>query len=465
MIAILASMLLATVDPCAPVQPAAVHDPGSAAAYRKVGDAERSAGSPQTAAMAYRSALARDPSDAASRRALRDLCREAGGPFQRGIAHMEAGDLRGAIAAFREARADGPDPSAALVEGVCHYELGQDGDARAALSEAAAAPAHREAAEFYLGLIALRDGNTGEAARLLDSAAANPGFAPAASDLARLARRSGKLVFSALAESGWDSNAQLAPGGTPLSTSSDGSLGATLTGLYRPQGESGPYLRATGLYRGQARFGDLDFGGVSGAAGWQLGHADRGLLGEYNYDYRLLGGSSFLSAHRLLVGGWLPAGPLTLGASYFARFESYPAALYAPFSGTLQRTEGTVALGVGRRGRLTLGYHFARDGVEQSELSWSEHGPGAELRIGLAPRWRLGISTAVSLRGYDAVDPTLNLKRSDTYLDAVALVEWDVADRFTLRLSLDGRKAFSNATPFDYVRVAPTLGIAYVFGM
>ncbi len=465
MIAILASMLVAAVDPCAPVQPAAVRDPGGAAAYRKVGDAERSAGSPETAAMAYRSALARDPSDAASRRALHELCREAGGAFQRGIARMDAGDLRGAIAAFREARAQSPDPSAALVQGVCHYELGEDGEARAALREAASAPAHREAAQFYLGLIALRDGDSGEAARLLDSAAANPGFAPAASDLARLARRSGKLVFSLLAESGWDSNTQLAPGGTPISTSSDGSLGATATGLYRPRGESGPYLRATGLYRGQARFSDLDFGGVSGAAGWQLGHADRGLLGEYNYDYRLLGGSSFLSAHRLLAGGWVPAGPLTLGASYFARFESYPAALYAPFSGTLHRAEGTVALRLGRSGRLALGYHLARDGVERSELSWTEHGPGAELRVALAPRLRLGINAAVSLRDYDAVDPSLNLKRSDKYLDAVALMEWDVGARFTVRFSLDGRKAFSNAAAFDYVRIAPTLGIAYIIGM
>jgi len=465
MIAILASMLLAAAHPCAPVEPAPVRDPASASAYRKVGDAERSAGSPETAARAYRAALALDPSDGAARRALDDLCREAGGPFRRGMARMDAGDLRGAIAAFREARAQGSDPSAALVEGVCHYELGEDGEARAALREAATASAHREAAEFYLGLIALREGDSGEAARLLDAAAANPGFAPAASDLARLARRSGKLVFSILAESGWDSNAQLAPGGTPISTSSDGSLSVTATGLYRPRGESGPYLRATGLYRAQARFTDLDFGGVSAAAGWQLGHARRGLLAEYDYDYRLLGASSFLSAHRLLAGGWMPAGPLTLGASYYARFESYRAALYSPFSGTLQRAEGTVGLRLGRSGRFTLGYHLARDGVERSELSWTEHGPGAELRVALARRLRLAVNAAVSLREYDKLDPALGIQRSDRYLDAVALLEWDVGDRLTARFSLDGRKAFSNAAAFDYVRIAPTLGLAYVFGM
>jgi tetratricopeptide (TPR) repeat protein len=469
MIAIVASLILATVDPCAPIEPAPARDPVGAAAYREVGDAERSAGSTRTAMLAYRAAVARDPSDASSRRALSQLCSESShDAFQRGVSRMDAGDLRGAIAALREARAQGPEPSAALVEGVCHYELGEDAEARAALREAATASAHRQAADFYLGLIALREGEGGEAARLLDSAATNPGFAPVASELARLARRSGKLVFSILAESGWDSNAQLAPGGTPISTSSDGSLSGTVMGLYRPQGESGPYLRATGLYRGQVRFSDLDFGGVSGATGWQLGHADRGLLAEYDYDHRLLGGSSFLSAHRLLVGGWVPAGPFTFGASYLARFESYSAigdTDYTPFSGTLQRADATVALRLGRSGRLTLGYHVARDGVEQTQLSWTEHGPGTELRFALARRLRVGVNAVVSRREYDALDASLGLTRSDTYVDVAALLEWDVGDRFTLRFSVDGRSASSNAAAFDYTRVAPTLGLAYVFGM
>jgi tetratricopeptide (TPR) repeat protein len=463
MIAFFTSMLLAAVDPCAAVPPLAERDPRGALAYRTVGDAERAGGSPETAAVAYRAALARDPSDAHSRGALEELCRAIGGAFERGIARMDAGDLRGAVAAFREARARGPDPSAALVEGICHYELGEDGDARSALREASTAPEHREAAQFYLGLIALREGDGAGAATLLDAAAANPGFT-AASDLSRLARRSGKLAVWLLAELGWDSNTQLAPGLAPISTSSDGALGVAVTGLYRPLGESGPYLRGSGVYRKQARFGDLDFGGASGAAGWQLGHGDRGFVGEYDFDYRLLGGSSFFSAHRLLVGGWILAGPLTLGASYLARFESYPSTLYAPFSGTLQRAEGTVALRLGRGGRLAFGYHFAHDGVERPELSWNEHGPAAELRIWLAPRLRLGLSAAVSLRGFRAVDPSLGLQRFDAYLDAAALAEWDIGEHFTLRFSLEGRKAFSNSEAFDYGRVAPTLGLAYVFG-
>ncbi len=70
MIATIVTLVLAAVDPCAPVQPAAVRDREGAAACRKVGDAERSAGSQETAAVACRAALARDPSDAASRRAL-----------------------------------------------------------------------------------------------------------------------------------------------------------------------------------------------------------------------------------------------------------------------------------------------------------------------------------------------------------------------------------------------------------
>jgi Flp pilus assembly protein TadD len=146
MIPLLVTLIIAAVDPCGPVQPAKVRDPSAAATYRKVGDAERSAGSPETATMAYRAALARDPADAVSRRALQDLCREVGGAFQRGLTRMEAGDLHGAVAEFRDARSQGPDPSAALVEGVCHYELGENGEARSALREAVTAPTHREAA-------------------------------------------------------------------------------------------------------------------------------------------------------------------------------------------------------------------------------------------------------------------------------------------------------------------------------
>ncbi len=468
MIALIAAVLAAAADPCAPVADAGARDPGTAALYREVGDSERAKGSTDTAVVAYQAALALDPSDDRSRRALADLCAAARlpeDPFQLGLARMNSGDLPGAIAAFRDARSRGPDASAALLEGVCEYELGSYRAARVLLREAAEAPVHREAADLYLGLIAMREGDASTAARLLDAASLNPGFATIASDLARVARRSGKLVLSVLGESGWDSNAALAPDGTPLSSSQDGAFGVSALGVFRPAGESGPYLRAGGLYRQQLRFTDLDYGGVSAAAGWQLGARRSGALAEYNFDYRLLAGSSFLVAHRLLAAAWVPAGRVILGASYFARFESYPAALYAPYSGTYQRAEASATVPLGPAASLVLGYHLGVDGVERRELSWIEHGPAAELRLGIVSRLRFTAAAALSLRGYDALDPTLAVQRSDAYLDLAGVAEWDLGDHWTARLALEARKAFSNAPTFEYFRLAPVLGIAYVIGM
>jgi hypothetical protein len=378
---------------------------------------------------------------------------------------MEAGELRGAVAAFREARSTGPDPSASLLEGVCRYELGELQEARALLREAEAEPAHREPAELYLGLIALREGETGEAARLLASAARGPLVAPLARDLQWLTERTGKLVVSLLTESGWDSNAQLAPAQTPLAASSDGVFGIAGMALYRPGGEGGPYLRLDGLYRQQVRFTDLSYGGASASAGWQLGSRRRGLLAEYGYDYRALGGSGFLSAHRLLAGGWLPVRRTILGASYLARFESYPATLYAPFSGTYHRVEATASFDAGARTSVVLAYRAGVDSVRLAELSWKEHGPSAELRYRWSARLRAGVAAAVVFRGYDAVDPVLGLRRADTYLDAGTFLEWDVAPRWTLRASLDARDALSNAAGFAYVRVVPLVGFSYVVGL
>ncbi len=469
--AILLALALGAADPCAPVEPAAAADPAAAVAYRKVGDAERAAGSRETATVAYRAALAHDPSDQASRKRLRSLCEQGtsrGDPFGEGVRLMKSGDLAGAVAAFQEARAGGPDPSSALLEGICYYELGEDEQAEPLLREAEAAPAHRDAAHFYLGLMALRAGEASQATTLLDSAAANPGFGAIASDMARLSRRSGKLVLSFLAESRWDSNVILLPSGaTPSGQVSDGSAAFTATGLYRPYGEIGPYLRALGLYSQQFQINTFDLGGLSGAVGWQLGRPGRRLLAEYDYDYRTLGGSPYLSAHRLLASGWLAAGDVILSATYFARFESYQSSLFSPFSGIVQNAEAKIMVPIGKSVWLGAGYGAGRDATDQSSYSWIQHGPRAQLRWQLSRSARLGVDASVTFRPYDNV-ATYNgaqVKRSDTFLDALALVEYDLADRWTARLSVEGLRTFSNVSNFDFFKVVPVLGIAYVMGL
>jgi tetratricopeptide (TPR) repeat protein len=468
MIGAIALLVLGVVDPCAPVKVEASADPESAAAYRQVADAERARGAQETAILAYRSAAERDPADQASRQALSDLC--AGGTnegedrFQEGLRLMDAGDLRGAIAAFHDARASGPNPSAALLEGVCHYQLHEDREAVPLLRQAESAPVHRDAARLYRGLVALRSSDAREAAALLETAAANPGVGLIASDLARLARRDGRLVLSFLADSGWDSNVALLPNGAPsTSQSADGGASLSGMGLFRPSGDNGPYLRAIGRYHWQAQLGAYDYGGASGAVGWQLAGAGRRLLGEYAYDYQTLGGSGFLSAHRLLASGWLPAGPLTLAATYFVRFESY-LSIWSPFSGTVHRIEGRSSLALGAA-RLGLAYRVTRDGTDRSDLSWLEHGPRANLQVALSRRARFGLEGALSFRAYDAPAAGALASRADTYLDGVALFEYDLADRWTVRASLEARDALSNDPAFAYARIVPTVGLAYVLGL
>ncbi len=96
MIAALLALAIGAADACAAVEPASTPDPAAAARYRQVGDAERAAGSRDTAVVAYRAAAALDPADSASRNALRALCMGGtarGDQFQDGLRRMRSGDL------------------------------------------------------------------------------------------------------------------------------------------------------------------------------------------------------------------------------------------------------------------------------------------------------------------------------------------------------------------------------------
>ncbi|HMK73070.1 MAG TPA: tetratricopeptide repeat protein, partial [Myxococcaceae bacterium] len=169
MATLLLALLVAAADPCGPVTPA----PGGSASlgetYRRIGEDERSRGAFDTAAEAYRRALAQDPSNRRAREGLDALCR---GPlsdaFQEGVRRMEAGDLDAALKAFSAVRAAGPSPPADLLAGICLYRKGSFASAVALLRSAEADPRLRDSARLYLGLIALRQGEGAEATRLLE---------------------------------------------------------------------------------------------------------------------------------------------------------------------------------------------------------------------------------------------------------------------------------------------------------
>jgi hypothetical protein len=462
--ALVAAAALSTVDPCTPVKPAPARDPIAAAAYRATAKSEEAAGSRETAVLAYRDAAALDPDDRASRAALERYC-DSGAPvdpFQDGLAKMDAGDLRGAITAFRAARARQDDGSAALLEGICHYELGEDREAEPPLRAAERSPENADLARFYLGLLALREGSASLAASLFDAASGSAALAPMASDLVRLARSEARWALTLSAASGYDSNVNLAPPGAPPAREADGLYALSATGLLRPGGSNGPYARAQALVTRQFQLGDFDVAGGDLAGGWQLDGGGWSGLAEYDFGYRTFGGSPFLTSHRVLASAWTAIGSVTLGATYFARFESY-AHGFSPFSGTVQGGEARTSFAVASRAWLALAYGLTRDATaaQWSILSYVEHGPRAELRVETARRVRLGFDVAAAFRRYDAFDPSLGVRRADTYLDAAAHAEWDLSPGWTAQVALRGRRAISNDSGFEYGKLVPMVGIAY----
>ncbi len=466
MTALLLALALAT-EPgaCDPVQAAVTPDAGSASVYRQVGDDERAAGAVGTAVAAYRKAASLDPSDEASRAALRALCADGKAgekdPFRAGLDLMDRGDLRDAVTAFREARAKRPDAAAALLEGVCLYRLGEDADAEPALRVAEADLSVQDSARFYLGLIALRRGDSSRAAPLFDSVIGS--FGTVAADLALIARRSGVFSVSALAAVGWNSNLTLAPSGFATTGASDGNASVAASGLWRPSGESGPYLRVSGAYQQQFALTAFNTGTGSGAVGWQFGHADRAIVGEYAYAFTALGGSPYLSSNRLLASGWWTWDTFTLTATYMARFESYQS-IYQPFSGTLQWAEARGAWWLGPFARLGVSYRLGIDGVKVSYLSWIEHGPHADVFAQLGRSLRLGLESTLAFRTYDAVAPGPGVVRSDTYLTGAAVLEYDLGRHWAAQATLAAQQNWSNLPQYSYFAFVPGVGIAWLAG-
>jgi tetratricopeptide (TPR) repeat protein len=452
-------------DPCAAVAPVAA-DPAASREYRAVGDAELARGARATAAAAYRAAAARDPDDRASRAALARLCSEGpqADPFAEGVAAMDAGDPRRALRALRAARgATAPTPSAALLEGICHYDLGEDAEAEALLKIAETAPAHRDAARLHLGLIRLRAGDGGAAAALFDAAGGGPSLSEVAGDLARLARREGRLVLSLLAESGWDSNVTLAPAEAVPGPEADGAYGLTGAALWRPLGTSGPYLRGSAGLTEQLSLGAYDFAAWDAAAGWQARVRSLTLLAEYDLGARTLGGEPFLTAQRLLGSAILVRRGVALSATYSARLEDYAQA-YRDYSGVLHRAELRLAFPIARALRGALSYGAARDLARAVDLSYVEHGPRAELRVALGRSARLGVEGGASFRRYDAGSAAGAPARADEVYDASALAELDLGARLVLRTAVQGRVARSSLGALEYDKIVPSLGLLWMAG-
>jgi hypothetical protein len=452
------ALLLAAADPCALPRPAAAQDPATAQAYLEVAESE--AGRP-AALEALREALRLDPGNARAQAAFQAACRAGDDRFERARARMDAGDRAAAIALFEQIRADGPSPPAALLEGICLYELDQDAAAETLLLEAAGDEQTADPARFYLGLLARRRGEQAEAERLFASVA--QGGSSVASQAQRVLRESrGEelAAVSLIAESGYDSNVSLSPSTAPLGGTGLGSLAAAL--LLKPV--SGMFVRASGYYRAQPALPDYNLGALGGAVGYALRSGPRQLAAEYDYDFVALGNAPYLPANRLALSGWWEVGAVSLGAAYAVRFENYRTSVTNPFSGTAHRPQLSALFHLGGTAWAEIGYHLERDLAAYPETSYLEHGPSAGLRLS-SGRWRAAAQASAAFRGYDAVDPELGVQRKDVLLDADLLGEYDLAPRWTLRLVVGGHDDISNVSALSYLRGYVTLGAAFAAGL
>jgi hypothetical protein len=464
MLALLSALALAAADPCAPVEAAPIPDPVAAAEFRAVAEQEAAAGHEETAAVAWRKAAALDPGDRRARAALARACSEGGArgpsadPLGEGIRLLDAGHYREAAARFRAAQRGGVVADAALLEGICRYELGEDTEATRLLRIAEAEPAHRSTARLYLGLVALRDGAARDAATLFEEASANPAVATFANDLARSARWDGPLLVSAFAEGGYDSNVSLTSQGRGPATPGDALAGVSALAIARPFGANGLFFRAAAGAQKYARLSEYDFALLDGAAGWRWWRGGTGVTAEYALGERTLGGQHYLLTNRLLATGAIARGPFALTGAWQGRFDSY-GATWSDYSGFAQRADARASVALGTRVRLGFGWGWGHADARDPVLAWTEQGPRADLRVAFGARMRIAVEGGRSERRYEGFDTALGVRQQDVILDGTAAWELDLSPRTTVRLSVLFRNSTSNVAGFDYTKVVPTAGI------
>jgi tetratricopeptide (TPR) repeat protein len=456
--------LLAAAELCDPVPADARRDPVAARAYLAVAQEELGRGATRSAALAFREALRVDPTNGPARERLDELCRKQATQraFDDAVALMDRGDRPGAIAAFEALRALEPDPAAALLEGICRYELGDDGRARALLLEAGQSPELSSSAELFLGLIALREGEGAAAERRFRSASlGDPALRATTSELLKRTARDGKLVLAAQLQGGYDSNVALVPStGGALSGADDASLSVVGSALARPFGGSGPYALVSGGYRKQMILSAYDAGAVAAALGWQLEKGESRASADYTFEFLAFGGSPYLLSHVLGLRGQLAMHPFTMEGAYAVRFQSFLTEGTLGYSGQLHSGELTLGWDPSPRWGLEVGYVVLRDVARLAELASVGHGPVLGVHLRFTGELRLLAAAGYRRREFDAVDPDLEVLRRDDVLDATARLELDLGRLISLFVVLEARSVSSNVAELSAVRVAGWLGVA-----
>jgi tetratricopeptide (TPR) repeat protein len=437
---LLVAALLGQAGLCGPVVPDAVADPAGAEAYREVAETEQAAGERETALVAWREVLRRMPEDPRAREALATLC----------------------------AAAPAEDSAAtALLQGLAHFERGEASAATAAFRTALAAPELVDTASFFLGLLALEEGQGPRAGAFFDAAARSPdaGLARRAEALRWVARREGRLALRVRLGGEYDSNVDLVPDGTRRQGGSADGVGSAQAGLsWRPQGTRGPFAHLTGHVRRHQRWGPFDLAGARGTLGWAHEHSALRLSAEYGFEGLVLGATPYLLVHRAGLAAQAPRGPVVLEATLGLHRKDFLETAFAGYSGWGQSARLEAAWRPVEPLTLSAGWQEELLAAHAPRLGFLEHGPRVSGSLSLSPRVRLLGEVGGSWRRHGAYDAVLEVRREDTALDVDAVLEWDMAAHWSLQATLGWRRAASNVPELSHERLVGGLSLVWARG-
>lgn len=451
------ALLLALLgaSPCGPVTPAQ-GDARLAAVYLEVGEVELRAQSWEAAATAFSSALAYDPSLTRAASLREQACLALGeGSLAQVMSLMQEKRWAAALGVL-EGLPGAPEASRALLEGVCLFELGQDGAARVALERAAADPRHEDEARVLLSLLALRRGSARAAEQQLRALeAGGRSLGAPLSALLRQASRGGAVTARASAFGGVEFNPAYAPMGMEETR---GLVGFTALGQWVPLGGVSPYLRLAAGGREYPGLSELRSLTGVGTLGFQLSRGGDRLAVDYGLEGTFFGTSPYAVTHGPRVEGSLQLGTFLVYAEWLLRFETFLPSDAQDFSGARHEVAAGVSSALPLGFSFELGWGFVRDDARQPVLALVETGP--RLALGWArARTRATVMLALDWRNYDAYDEDLGVRREDVRFRPSARLEYDFTDWLSGFVAADASVVSSNVEAVTSVRFAATGGL------
>jgi hypothetical protein len=423
-------------DLCTEVAPAPA-DPADAAAYAQTGDDARAAGDLRIAAIAYRKATALG--DQHAKEALAELCR----------ADAEPGDEN------------------ALQTAIGLVGRGELGAARRLLERIVANGTSSAAgAQFFLGVIALRRHDGGEAATHFEAASRDPAYAESAENMLRLAHRAGRVEANLFLGAEVDTNPQLVPdtpppGATTAPPVTDEDAMAAVTVTARPW--RWLVLRDSVVSRTQRTQRELDFFGENAQASVELDAGPDHVAIRYDLDYDVLAGAPYLTAHRATAGYRRELGGCDVTASYSLRRRDFWGTQEQPFTGWVHMADAGAIVhatpSVDIDARLTGWRELTVDPL------FSDVAGGASAAIHARPagRVRLDVTAASWYAHYDGAEPDGELRR-DVHAEGGADLEVDLGDHVVAVASVTAAYNESTIDDFDYWKLVARLGIALLLG-